>query len=46
MCSASIYGGNEAQPEQGNCYGATGQFITVQHSNRYITICEFDALGV
>jgi len=46
MCSASIYGGNEAQPEIGNCYGAVGQFITVQHSNDYITICEFEALGV
>merc|ERR1712166_960539 len=45
MCSASIYGGNEAQPEIGNCYGAVGQFITVQHSNDYITICEFEAFG-
>ena len=45
ICSASTSGGNVAQPETGTCGGATGQFITVQHSGDYITICEFEAHG-
>ena len=44
-CSASTAGGNTAQPETGTCGGAQGQFVTVQHSGDYITICEFEVMG-
>ena len=44
-CWASTDGGNVAQPETGSCGGAIGNFITVSHSGRYITICEFEAQG-
>ena len=29
-----------------SCSGAAGQFLTVQHSSDYITICEFEAMGM
>merc|ERR1719198_987094 len=45
-CSASTDGGNTAQPEVGTCGGAMGQFITVAHAGDFITICEFEAMGV
>eukprot|EP01052_Picozoa_sp_SAG31_P052339 SAG31_NODE_12873_length_910_cov_0.727497_1_plen_296_part_10 len=44
-CSAVTEGGNAAQPEVGDCGGALGQFITVAHSNRFLTICEFEAMA-
>jgi len=44
-CAASTSGGNVAQPETGDCGGAVGMFVTVQHSNDYITICEFEIFG-
>ena len=44
-CHTPTDGGNTAQPEVGTCGGAVGQFITVAHSNRYISICEFEAMG-
>ena len=46
ICAATTVGGNVAQPETGSCEGAVGSFITVQHSGDYITICEFEAMGV
>ena len=42
-CSSVTDGGDVAQPEVGTCSGATGQFITVQHSGQSFTICEFEA---
>jgi hypothetical protein len=45
-CYASTAGGNTDQPEVGTCEGAVGQFLTVVHANDYITICEFEAIGV
>ena len=44
-CAASTDGGNTDQPETGTCGGARGQFVTVQHSSDYITICEFEVSG-
>jgi hypothetical protein len=44
-CNASIQGGSVAQPEAVSCHDTTGRYLTVAHSNDYITICEFEANG-